>query len=157
MDDRKFVNTICNAKLALTGTIPPSSCGPWVVHWGCSHLPHISLWIVASLFSWFLYFLLLLLGSPPAANCIRLISVTACSDWKRVTALYPSILSQKYLLGQSKMLTRTVIWKSRVPVKVVNGPTSHISWNHYKNFRQIGTCVNFIRQNGKTPLTLVHC
>ena len=37
----KFVNTICNAKLAVTDAIPPSGCGPWVVHWGCSHLLHI--------------------------------------------------------------------------------------------------------------------
>ena len=42
--------------------------------------------MVVSLFSLILYFVLLLTGRPSATNWIRMISVAACSDLKRMTA-----------------------------------------------------------------------
>ena len=143
MDNRKFVNTICNAKLAITVTIPPRGCGPWVVHWGCSHLPHI----FPSLFSWFIYPCVLEVPKKSHLFCqiLELLPSTLSMPLSQTLVVQmpklshsqrhllkpndQSILSQKYLLEQSKMLTRTVIWKSRVPIKVVNGPTITVTYH----------------------------
>ena len=93
--------------------------------------------------------------------------MTACLDGRgsllHICCCPVDILSQKHLLGQSKILTRTVIRKSKVPIKAVNGPT--ITVTYHELFRRNGTYVNFIRQNGirlngitqngKTPQNLV--